>query len=46
MICSELHPIYCQPKELIEQYADAVTRVFSKRDALLTAAERLVVNQR
>jgi perosamine synthetase len=46
VICSELHPIYCQPKELIEQYADAVTRVFSKRDALLTAAERLVVNQR
>jgi perosamine synthetase len=45
VICSELNPIYCQPAELIEQYAVAIAKVFSQRDALLLAAERPVVNQ-
>ena len=40
VICSELHPIYCQPTELIEQYAVALVKIFSQRDALLAAAER------
>jgi perosamine synthetase len=46
VICSELNPIYCQPVQLIEQYATAIAKVFSQREALLTAAERPVVNQR
>jgi len=45
VICSELYPIYCQPRKLIEQYAEALAKVFSQRGALLTAAERSVVNQ-
>lgn len=45
VICSELHPIYCQPARLVEQYADAIAKVFSQRPALLAAAETLTVNQ-
>lgn len=45
VICSELHPIYCQPVRLIEQYAEAIAKVFSQREALLTAAERLIGNR-
>lgn len=45
VICSELHPIYCQPARLIEQYADAIVKVFSGRDALLGAAETVARNR-
>jgi len=45
VICSEPHPIYCQPARLIEQYADAIVKVFSQRQALLAAAERSIVRQ-
>ena len=38
VICSEPHPIYCQPPRLIEQYAEAIVKVFSAREALMTAA--------
>ncbi|MGE5243098.1 MAG: DegT/DnrJ/EryC1/StrS family aminotransferase [Betaproteobacteria bacterium] len=38
VICSELNPIYCQPPRLIEQYGDAIVKVFSQPDALLSAA--------
>ena len=38
-VCSELVPIYCQPARLIEQYADAIEKVFSDRQGLLRAAE-------
>lgn len=44
VICSELHPIYCQPARLVEQYADAIAKVFSQRAALLAAAEKVTVN--
>ncbi len=46
VICSETNPIYCQPARLIEQYADAILKVFSQRDALLTAAESLAGHNR
>jgi hypothetical protein len=45
VICSELNPIYCQPAQLIEQYAAAIAKVFSQREALLMAAERPAVTQ-
>jgi dTDP-4-amino-4,6-dideoxygalactose transaminase len=45
VICSEQSPIYCQPAQLIEQYAAAIAKVFSQREALLMAAERAVVNR-
>ena len=38
VICSEPHPIYCQPPRLIEQYAEAIAKVFSAREALMAAA--------
>ncbi len=38
VICSEHHPIYCQPARLIDQYADAILKVLSNREALLAAA--------
>jgi dTDP-4-amino-4,6-dideoxygalactose transaminase len=38
VICSELYPIYCQPPELIDQYADAILKVFAQPEALLKAA--------
>jgi len=41
VICSEQYPIYCQPAKLIEQYADAITKVVSERGALLEAAATL-----
>ena len=37
VICSELNPIYCQPPQLIDQYAGAIIKVFSQREALLKA---------
>jgi dTDP-4-amino-4,6-dideoxygalactose transaminase len=40
-ICSELYPIYCQPPELIDQYADAITKVLANRQGLLDAARKL-----
>jgi perosamine synthetase len=43
VICSELHPIYCQSPALIDQYADAIAKVFSARGGLLIAAEKQVV---
>ena len=46
VICSELYPIYCQPTQLIDQYAEAILRVFSQRDALLRAAESMAGNRR
>ena len=36
-ICSELNPMCCQPAALIEQYATAIIKVFSQREALLEA---------
>jgi dTDP-4-amino-4,6-dideoxygalactose transaminase len=39
VICSELAPIYCQPPALIEQYADAIAKVFSAREELLEASK-------
>jgi perosamine synthetase len=42
VICSEVNPIYCQPAQLIEQYAVAIAKVFSQREALLMAAEAAV----
>lgn len=45
VICSELHPIYCQPRRLVEQYAEAITKVFSDRHALVEAAGRMGVVQ-
>ncbi len=41
VICSELHPLCCQPPRLVEQYAEAITKVFSGRSALLEAADKL-----
>jgi dTDP-4-amino-4,6-dideoxygalactose transaminase len=41
VICSELNPIYCQTAKLIDQYADALIKVFSNRDGLLAAAKKL-----
>jgi dTDP-4-amino-4,6-dideoxygalactose transaminase len=41
VICSELAPIYCQPSKLIDQYADAITKIFSNREGLLQAAARI-----
>ena len=41
MICSELNPMCCQPPALIEQYADAILKVFSQREALLEAGNVL-----
>jgi perosamine synthetase len=40
VICSESNPMYCQPSALIEQYAEAIAKVFS-RDAILAATERM-----
>ena len=42
VICSELHPMCCQPMQLINQYADAFTKIFCQRDNLLSAGERLL----
>jgi perosamine synthetase len=38
VICSELMPIYCQPPQVIEQYADAIEKVMSARSDLLESA--------
>jgi dTDP-4-amino-4,6-dideoxygalactose transaminase len=46
VICSELHPIYCQPPRLIDQYADAILKVFTQRNALARAADSLAGNRR
>jgi dTDP-4-amino-4,6-dideoxygalactose transaminase len=40
VLCSELHPIYCQPPELIDRYGEAVAKVMN-RAALLRAAQTL-----
>jgi dTDP-4-amino-4,6-dideoxygalactose transaminase len=40
-ICSELHPIYAQPASLIDQYAHAITKVFSQPAAIMDAARKL-----
>jgi perosamine synthetase len=45
VVCSELHPIYCQGAELMSQYANAIAKVFGDRDGLLAAGERLARNQ-
>jgi perosamine synthetase len=45
VICSELNPMCCQPPVLIEQYGEAIAKVFGDRDALLAAGERLVRTQ-
>jgi hypothetical protein len=42
VICSEVHPIYCQPPQLIEQYADAIAKVFRHRDQLIEAGAGLL----
>jgi perosamine synthetase len=42
VICGELNPMCCQPAELINQYADAITKVFGQRQALLEAGERFI----
>jgi perosamine synthetase len=36
-ICSELQPMCCQPPALVEQYAEAILKVFSQRDGLMEA---------
>ncbi len=41
VICSELNPIYCQPAALIDQYAAAITKVFSQPGAIVDAAKKL-----
>jgi len=43
VVCSELAPIYCQPPALIEQYGDAIDKVFSAREELLEAST--IVNE-
>ena len=40
VICSEQHPIYCQPAALMERYAEAVAKVMN-RASLLQAAQAL-----
>jgi dTDP-4-amino-4,6-dideoxygalactose transaminase len=40
VLCSEPHPIYCQPPELIDRYGEAVAKVMN-RPALLRAAQTL-----
>jgi hypothetical protein len=42
VICGELNPMCCQPPALIEQYGEAIAKVFGDRAALLEAGERLV----
>jgi len=44
VLCSELHPLYCQPPELIERYGEAVAKVMN-RGALLRAAQTLAGTQ-
>lgn len=44
-ICSELNPMCCQTPALIGQYADAIIKVFSQREALLDAAGLLARSQ-
>jgi perosamine synthetase len=41
VIGSELSPLCCQPRELIDQYADALVKVMEHRDALLALGDRL-----
>jgi hypothetical protein len=41
VICSELNPIYCQPASLIDQYAHAITKIFSQPGAIMDAAKKL-----
>jgi dTDP-4-amino-4,6-dideoxygalactose transaminase len=41
VIFAELKPIYCQPAELVNQYADAIIKVISSREGLLQAAATL-----
>ena len=41
VIGAELAPLCCQPPALIEQYADAIEKVFSSRDALIEAGGRM-----
>lgn len=38
VVCSELHPIYCQPLELIQSYAEAFHKVFNNLDQLIAGA--------
>lgn len=45
VICSELNPVCSQPPALIDQYADAIRKVFSQRNALLDAAGLLTRSQ-
>ena len=45
VICSELNPMCCQPSELINQYGDAIAKVFGERDALLAVGERFARTQ-
>jgi len=40
VICSELNPMCCQPPALIEQYGEAIAKVFADRSGLLEAGER------
>jgi perosamine synthetase len=42
VICSELNPMCCQPPALVEQYGEAIAKVFGDRSALLEAGERLM----
>ena len=42
VICGELNPMCCQPAALVNQYADAITKVFDQRQALLEAGERFI----
>lgn len=41
VICAEGHPIYCQPPQLMEQYANAIIKVMSDRQGLIKVAEAL-----
>jgi len=42
VICSELNPMCCQPPALVEQYGEAIAKVFADREGLLEAGERLM----
>ena len=41
VICSEIHPIYVQPLELIKYYADALHKVFENIEKVAEKADSL-----